>query len=232
MNKSDVTELHYIAPMANLNPIMRKGILSRSKAAPHAVVLASIIGRITSERHHYPIGRVSRQKIAYFATKVGLMTDLDFEQRPYGPYAEGSKRMFASLINNGLLDEHQNGRMFITTPGSTLSDAEAKFGENLSEWEPLIERVADLFLRLPSTREAELAATVHYIVEQLDERSRHRGKVTSAHEIVRRVRRWKDHLSHEEITGAIQTLAYLGWIDRRLLKEAAELGSLPEGRGR
>lgn len=187
------------------------------------MALASIIGRITSERHHYPIGRVSRQKIAYFATKAGLLTDLDFEQRSYGPFAEGSKRMFTSLINNGLLDERRSGRMFITTPGPTLSDAEAKFGEELSEWESVVDRVADLFLRLPSTREAELAATVHFIVERLGERDRRRGGKTKVQEIVEGVRRWKNHLSNEEISGAIQTLAYLGWIDRRFLKEATDL---------
>ena len=32
MNREDVTELHYIAPMANLESIMRRGILSNAKA--------------------------------------------------------------------------------------------------------------------------------------------------------------------------------------------------------
>ena len=193
------------------------------------VALASIIGRITSERYHYPIGRVSRQKVAYFATQAGLSTDLTFERRSFGPYAEQSKRMFATLINNGLLDEQKRGSMFVTTPGPTLRDAEAKFASELSEWESTIERVTDLFLRLPSTREAELIATVHYVVEQLSERDRCRGEVTTAQEIVEQVKRWKDRLSDDEITGAIQTLAYLGWIDRRLLSEAAELDSVLRG---
>ena len=187
------------------------------------VALASIIARITSERYHYPIGRVSRQKIAYFATKAGLPTGLIFERGSYGPYARGSKRMFTTLINNGLIDERKSGPMFITEPGPTLPDAEGKFAEELAKWEPAVERVADLFLRLPSTGEAELVATTHYIAEQLRARDRARGQVAAATEIVEGVRRWKERIRREEICGAIQTLAYLGWIEKRLLVEAAEL---------
>lgn len=220
------------APFGTPEEELREGFLrytgeaTRSMRIPIPwVALASIIARITSERYHYPIGRVSRQKVAYFATKAGLATDLTFERRSFGPYTEQSKQMFTTLINNGLLDEQKRGRMFVTTPGPTLRDAEAKFATELSEWESVIDRVTDLFLRLPSTKEAELVATVHYIVEQLSERDRCRGDVTTAHEIVERVKSWKDRLSDEETTGAIQTLAYLGWIDRRLLREAAEFNT-------
>jgi O-acetyl-ADP-ribose deacetylase (regulator of RNase III)/uncharacterized protein YwgA len=196
---------------------------SSLRISPAWVALAIVIERITSQRYHYPIGRVSRQKIAYFATKAGLPTGLTFEQRSYGPYAPKSKGMFTNLINNGLIEEHRQGRMFITRPGPTLEDAEARFASDLAKWGPLVEKVADLFLRLPSTRTAELVSTVHYIADQLDERERNRGILTTASEIIERVRRWKSRFRDEEITGAIQTLAFLGWIEGRLLKEAVEL---------
>ena len=218
------------APFGTSPEELRPGFLScagedRSsllRVSPAWVALATIIGRITSQRYHYPIGRVSRQKIAYFATKAGLPTGLAFEQRSYGPYAPQSKGMFAKLINNGLIEEHKQGRMFITSSGPTLDDAEARFARDLAKWEPIVEQVADLFLRLPSIRTAELVSTVHFIVDQLDERERHRGVLTTASEIVERVKRWKSYFREEEITGAIQTLAFLGWIEGRLLKEAVE----------
>jgi len=51
------------------------GTTPTSEAAPApripvgGVALAWILERITSQRHHYPIGRVSMQKIACFATR-------------------------------------------------------------------------------------------------------------------------------------------------------------------
>ena len=201
-----------------------------SRIPPAWVALADIIERITSQRYHYPIGRVSRQKIAYFATKAGLPTGLVFEQRSHGPYAEQSKRMLTKLINNGLIDERKRGSMFVTTPGLTLEDAKVEFATELAQWESVIERVADLFLRLPTTRQAELASSVHYIAELLNERERIRGNITTVSEIVERVKRWKKRRSSpfrdQEILGAIQTLAFLGWIENTLLPEAAELGSV------
>ena len=186
------------------------------------VAVALIFKRITSERYHYPIGRVAREKVAYFATEAGLPTGLTFERRPGGPYAERSKRMFAALMNDGLLEERKSGQRFITTPGPALCHAEERFSRELSRWEPAVERVADLFLRLPSAREAESVATVHYIADQLDERERNRGVLTTVSEVVDRVKNWKSRSRDEEITGAIQTLAFLGWIEGRLLKEAVE----------
>ncbi len=199
--------------------------LASLRIPPAWVALASIIGRITSQPYHYAIGRVARQKIAYFATKAGLPTGLKFDQGSYGPYAPQSKGMFTKMVNNGLIDEHMQGRMFVTTPGPTLEDAEAKFAVELAQWEPAVEQVADLFLRLPSTQEAELVSTVHYIADQLSERECNRGEVTTVSKIVERVKSWKQHLRNEEITAAIQTLAFLGWINKNLLEEAAEFRS-------
>lgn len=189
------------------------------------VALALILKRITSERYHYPIGRVAREKIAYFATEAGLPTGLTFERRPDGPYAERLKRMFTALMNDGMLEERKSGRGLITTPGPALRHAEERLSRELSRWEPVVERVADLFLRLPSAWEAELVATVHYIAEQLGELEHNRGMTATASEIAKRVKRWKPHLRDEEISGAIQTLAFLGWINHRFLMEAAEFSS-------
>jgi len=190
--------------------------VSRVPAA--GVALASTLERIASQNHHYPIGRIGMQKLAYFATRAGIPTELEFERRPYGPFADGMKKLLSKLINNGLIEERKRGQMFVTTPGPTLADAKRAFSEDLERWEPAMDRVADLFLRLPSTRRAELAASVHYVAESLENRNRaRRGAPVAEPELVDLVERWKQgrtpRPTEDEIVTTARTLAYLRWID-------------------
>lgn len=183
-----------------------------------AIALAAVVGRIVSERHHYPVGRTVFQKITYFATQAGLPTGLEYERGPYGPFAEGVKRLAARLVNNGVLVEAKRGRMFHLRPGPTLRDAERAYEDELAKWEAVIERVADLFLRLPRTRDAEVAASAHYVAEQLHARSRAKGTPPpTAEDVVDEVERWKarrePRLSHAEVFRAVRTLDFLGWIE-------------------
>lgn len=189
-----------------------------SRVPPAAVALASIVGRIAAQSHHYPIGRIGLQKIAYFATKAGIPTNLEFERRPYGPFAAGLKHLLSQLINNGLIEEASRGRMIESRPGPTLADAELAFTDQLEHWTPQIDRVADLFLRIPTTRKAEIAASVHYVAESLANRNRARGLgPVQEEELVEQVSRWKERreppASKEEISSAARTLAFLEWID-------------------
>ena len=128
------------------------------------------------------------------------------------------KKLLSKLINNGLIEERKRGQMFVTTPGPTLADAKRAFSEDLERWEPAMDRVADLFLRLPSTRRAELAASVHYVAESLENRNRARGGAPVAEpELVDLVERWKQgrtpRPTEDEIVTTARTLAYLRWID-------------------
>jgi O-acetyl-ADP-ribose deacetylase (regulator of RNase III) len=208
-----------------------------SRVPAAAVAIAAIVDRIVSQRHHYPVGRTVFQKIAYFATQAGLPTGLEYERRPYGPFADGAKRLSAKLVNNGLLAEERRGDerlsathvrnglvqerrgdAFDVQPGPTLADGERAFAAELTEWGPTMDRVADLFLRLPRTRDAELAASAHYVADQLAARHRAKGQPPpSEEEIVEQVARWKvgrkPRPSTEDILRAVRTLDHLGWID-------------------
>ncbi|MCC7076805.1 MAG: macro domain-containing protein [Acidimicrobiia bacterium] len=189
-----------------------------SRVPAAGVALAAIVDRISNERYHYPLGRVALQKIAYFATQAGIATGLEFERGPYGPFAEGLKRLLAKLVNNGLVDETRRGRMFVVSPGRTLRDSQTPFADELDVWKAEIDRVADLFLRLPTTRAAEIAASVHYVAQSLMNRERARGGGgIDEQELVAEVKRWKERreppATEDEIVGAADTLAYLGWID-------------------
>ena len=201
-----------------------------SRIPAGAVALATIVARITSERYHAPIGRTIFQKIAYFATMAGIPTGLDFERRSYGPYSEDMTRLKTRLINNGLLAEQKRGNMFEVRPGPTLADAEHAYKRELVGWDQQIEQVADLFLRVANTRDAEVAASVHLVADQLA--ARHEAKGATApeeDEVVAELERWKARrkpaLSDDEIEQAVRTLGFLGWIDTKP-RETDELAVL------
>ncbi len=108
--------------------------------------------------------------------------------------------------------------MFVVSPGRTLRDSQTPFADELDVWKAEIDRVADLFLRLPTTRAAEIAASVHYVAQSLMNRERARGGGgIDEQELVAEVKRWKERreppATEDEIVGAADTLAYLGWID-------------------
>ena len=78
--------------------------------------------------------------------------------------------------------------------------------------------MTDLFLRLPTTRAAEIAASVHYVAASLGNRNRARGgRPVDEDEVVEQVVRWKARrkppATPDEIAGAARTLAFLDWID-------------------
>jgi O-acetyl-ADP-ribose deacetylase (regulator of RNase III) len=189
-----------------------------SRVPAEAVAVATILERIDAQRYHYPIGKTAMQKIAYFATQAGIPTGLEFERGSYGPFAHGLKQMISRLVNNGLIEEVSRGQMIENRPGSTLHDAQVVFKDELSAWEEQIDRVTDLFLRLPTTRAAEIAASVHYVAASLGNRNRARGgRPVDEDEVVEQVVRWKARrkppATPDEIAGAARTLAFLDWID-------------------
>jgi uncharacterized protein YwgA/O-acetyl-ADP-ribose deacetylase (regulator of RNase III) len=209
-------------PHHELQPKFLEGagtaVAPESRVPPAAVALATILERIDSHRYHYPIGKTAMQKIAYFATQAGIPTELEFERGAYGPFAHGLKSMISKLVNNGLIEETRRGRMIENRPGRTLHDAQLVFKEHLQDWEPQIGQVTDLFLRLPTTRQAEVAATVQYVAESLTNRNRARsGRPVEEDEVLEQVARWKARrdppLREDEVIGATRTLAHLGWID-------------------
>ncbi|MCI0705689.1 MAG: macro domain-containing protein, partial [Planctomycetia bacterium] len=122
------------------------------------VALASVVAKIEREPCHWPIGRVTFQKIAYFATIQGLPTELTYSRGSFGPFSHDIKPMISKLVNNGLLREEKVGRMFAVRTGPTLRDALRRYRSEIEAWGPILARVTDLFLRL-STDDAEIAAT-------------------------------------------------------------------------
>jgi O-acetyl-ADP-ribose deacetylase (regulator of RNase III) len=183
------------------------------KLSPGAVALAEIVGRVSAEPFHSPIGRIAFQKVAYFATQAGVPTGLKFTEGSYGPFSPDVKVLRSKLENNGVLVERQLGRMFETVPGPTFADARQVYGSWLEKWEPPIDRVADLFLRLRTTRQAEVAATAHFAAQAVAASTSSRP---AEMDVLAYVRRWKQgrrpSIEDAEYGLAIRQLNASGWL--------------------
>jgi uncharacterized protein YwgA/O-acetyl-ADP-ribose deacetylase (regulator of RNase III) len=184
----------------------------RGKLNPAHVCLVEILARIEREPFHWPVGRIIFQKIAYFATEVGLPTGLHFVRDSYGPFSPEGRTLITRLVNNGLIQEVKLGKMFGIKLGPTYKDAVQAFRTDIEQWETCINRVADLFLRM-QTHEAEVAATVHYTAQALH---REAGTTITELDVFEGVKEWKQRrqppLRDDEIAQAIRDLNLLGWI--------------------
>jgi hypothetical protein len=178
-------------------------------------MLVEILRRVTTKRFHPPVGRTKFQKLAYFATAAGLPTGLEFARRSYGPYAEELKPQLTRLVNNGLLEEEQLGRMFASKPGRTFDDAYKARGNELRQWTDISDRVADLMMRM-DTDEAELAATVHFAFTELRYRY---DELPTESAVLEEVLEWKSRrrppLDAERVASTVRNLNWLGWIDAK-----------------
>ena len=181
---------------------------------PGLVALVAILNRIEREPYHYPIGRIRFQKLAYFATALGIPTGLIYSRSSYGPFAdELNSRVLSRLVNSNLIREEPSGRMIVIKIGPACKDILPEFCEDLERWKPAIEKVADLMLRT-STTQSEIAATVHFTSKVLEE---FKGTKPTESEVMEAVMKWKQRrkppIEESEVAVAIRNLAGLGWID-------------------
>jgi O-acetyl-ADP-ribose deacetylase (regulator of RNase III)/uncharacterized protein YwgA len=185
------------------------------KISPAWVALAEIVARIEREPYHWTVGRTMFQKIAFFATEAGLPTGLHYVRGSYGPYAAEMKSLLTKMVNNGVLTEESlaHGRLLSVKPGRTFQDAVKLFRTKLHEWEPIIDKIADLFLRM-RTQQAEIAATVFFVARAL-QKSQH--EKPSEVEVLQEVLRWKQKrrppLEDQEVARTIRNLNILQWVD-------------------
>ena len=184
-----------------------------SRIRPAWIALVEILARVEKEPYHRPIGRTSFQKIAYFATESGIPTGLEHRRSSYGPYAPQLKKVTTKLVNNCLIREERLGRMFAVKVGPTFGDAQTAFGADLARWQEAINRIADLFMRM-RTKDAELAATVHFAAKSLAEKSLRKS---SERDVLAEVLSWKQRrrppLNEADVALSIRSLSLLRWLD-------------------
>jgi len=194
-------------------------VSSVPRIEPGWVALVDVLHRIESEPHHRPIGRITFQKIAYFATQIGIPTGLEYRRGSFGPYSPVLKAIETKLVNNGLIREERLGRMLGVRVGSTYEDARRAYAEDLAKWDVKIDRIADLVLRMP-TKDAEMAATVHFAYQSLGEMSQ---KVPTEREVLDEIMKWKQKrrppLRRDEVAKMIRSLNMLGWVNLKTSRD-------------
>ena len=175
------------------------------------VGLVEIRHRLEQQPYHPPVGRTTFQMIAYVATEEGLPTELRHQKGSYGPYSQEQKGLTARLINNGLIREEKLGRMLAVKVGPTFNDAREAYEDDLKQWEPVIEKTTDLFMRL-DTKQAEVVATVLFAAKTL----RNSTDKPSERDVLEAVMQWKQRrrppLDEPEIALTVRNLAALKWL--------------------
>lgn len=185
------------------------------RVRPAWIALVEILRRIEQQPYHWPVGRTTFQKIAFVATEEGLPTGLTHQRGSYGPFSSDVKGLVTRLVNNGLVREDRLGRMLVLKSGPTYDDARRAFAGDLSRWEPIIERVTDLFMRMNTDR-AEIVATVLFTARRLSEEGKEQP---SEQDVVDAVMAWKQRrrpaLDPTVVASTVRNLAALGWLKVR-----------------
>jgi len=194
------------------------GMRILQKMNPAWVALAEIVHRIDQQKYHMPVGRTIFQKIAYVATALGLPTDLNYRRASFGPYCNELNEVKKRLANAGLIQEQRLGRMYKVLPGLNYTSARDKYCEDIKKWNDLIDKTADLFLRL-DTHRAEVVTTVLFIEKELNKKGE-----TTEQDVLNEVIRWKQKrdppLNENDVAETIRNLGVLEWFN---LKPSREL---------
>jgi len=189
--------------------------LEPERVKPAWVALVEILSRLEQEPYHWPVGRTTFQKIVYVATQEGLPTGLHYQKSSFGPFSPELKGVITRLVNNGLIREQQLGRMFSVKVGSTFADARKAYKNELAQWESIIEKTTDLFMRM-QTRQSELVATVLFAANMVVNRKKEQP---SEKEVLNEVMEWKQRrrpkLNDKEVAYTIRNLAALSWLKVR-----------------
>jgi O-acetyl-ADP-ribose deacetylase (regulator of RNase III)/uncharacterized protein YwgA len=186
--------------------------LAPERIKPAWVALVEILRRVEEEPYHWPVGRTTFQKIAYIATQEGLPTGLQYQKSSFGPFSPELKGVITRLVNNGLIWEEQLGRMFAVKVGPTFEDARKAYSSDLEKWESIIEKTADLFMRM-QTKQSEVVATVLFAANILADRKKEQPSET---EVLTEVMQWKQRrrpkFDDKEVAYTIRNLAVLRWL--------------------
>ncbi len=201
--------MKFLAPVGDqpIEPATRNG---QATLNPAWVALVEILARIEQQPYHWPIGRTLFQKIAYVATNEGLPTGLQYQRGSFGPFSVDLKVLEAKLINNGLLQEERQGKMFMVTVGPNFTRIRQKYTAQFEQWGQIIDKTVDLFSRV-NTDQAEVIATVLFAAGELKDQAR-----PSETDVLDAVMHWKQKrrppLDRGTVASTIRNLAALKWL--------------------
>jgi len=116
------------------------------------------------------------------------------------------------LVNNGLIREERLGRMFAVKVGATFKDARKLYHNDLVRWEPTIEKIADLFMRL-QTKQSEVVATVLFAADMLSKTNEEPSELDVLDGVMMWKQRHRPPLDKGGVAYIIRNLAALRWLD-------------------
>lgn len=194
------------------------------KVEPGLVAAVEVLRRIEEHPFHWPIGRTLFLKIAYFVTtRLNLDTGLKYRRASFGPFSDNLKHQLTKLVNNGLIEERNRGRMFELSVGRTFEDAWNNYAPMLGDRDNDIERLVDLFLRM-DTKRAELASTVDFALLTMKKKD---DETPSEEELLNEVMAWKKRhrppYDENEVAETIRNLAMLGWLNVKPSEKISEV---------
>jgi O-acetyl-ADP-ribose deacetylase (regulator of RNase III)/uncharacterized protein YwgA len=187
--------------------------IEKSVINPSWIALLEILRRIEEQPYHWPTGRTIFQKLAYIATREGLPTGFVYQKSSFGPFSKDLKRAETNLVNNNLLQEERKGQWFIVKVGPNFERVRKDFRSSLDQWRPIIDRTADLFMRM-NTDQAEVVATVIFAADSLRKQM---NTLPTETEVLDSVLQWKQRrrppLDAPLIASAIRNLGMLRWLN-------------------
>lgn len=191
----------------------RSGVNGQSGLEASWIALVEIVNRIEQQPYHWPVGRTIFQKIAYVATNEGLPTGLNYRRGSFGPFSQELKSVEAKLINNGLLQEERQGKMFMVKVGPNFGRIRQKYAGAFKRWANVVDKTADLFMRV-NTDQAEVIATVLFAARELGQ---DRKAPPTEAEVLRAVTQWKQKrrppFDEATVASTIRNLGMLRWLN-------------------
>lgn len=204
---------HEFFAQAPMETVQRSERSARSSINPAWLALIEILSRIESQPYHWPTGRIIFQKMAYVATREGLPTGFAYQKGSFGPFSQDLKNAEAKLVNNNLLQEERQGSMFMVKVGPNFERLRKDFQKRFDQWEPIIDKTTDLFMRM-NTDQAEVVATVIFAADALKTQL---DTVPTESEVLASVMKWKQRrrppLNTSTVASTIRNLGTLRWLD-------------------
>lgn len=151
-------------------------------------------------------------KLMYFLQEAGQPLQLNYEAKPFGPYAPNLRQVLIRLESH-YTQGYGDGRDKPSTPIHLLPgaiDEAAEFLRNDRETLTRMDRVAALIEGFEDPFGLELLSTVHWVTRNNPDARAHPAIAVSA------VQEWsprkKQHLKSEHLLRAWQRLKEQGWI--------------------
>ena len=209
--KSELT-LEYLSAASQMS-LEGKG-RRPDKLNPEWVVLMEVLRELGQQAFANPVGRVIFQKVCYVVTAMGVPTGFKFSKGSYGPFSPDVNRALHVFANRNWLHEAPLGRMMALRVGEQYERDRVGLLEPMERHRKRIDKAVDLFSRIKSTDQAEVAMTVLFASRELKQ-VRSNQEVTEQ-QLFDYVLDWKKAWHTDEkrlaLASAIRNLVMLEWM--------------------